>query len=491
MKKLLYPVISVILVICCLFSQIIFAGAAEESSAPTLLTAEDFEYTLLPADSPTKVTLKKYIGSATNIQIPSKIEGLPVTVIASGTFSGNESITRVSLPSSVTTIAGNAFNGCTSVTEYEFKENNYYTTIDGVLYGKSTVGPRRVATTLVAYPGAREGDFTVPYGITTIGHSAFYACHGLTNVVMYNTVTKIDAYAFQFCTNLESIRISDNLRQLGSLSLAYCPKLREVFLPATITFIGKDALLADINSLDQKYYYFTKGVHCTPDTYAHYYLLNQGIPTDVIKLDYRSVSHVGTGIELIDTKNMLEHLSNYDIVVEPASTEELSYLFPIRYKEAFAFKVSLQVEAKVSEVINSNKYTYNKFVDFTPTDRFILNFDSAVNGAIPCATKVYLQNDNTLIPVNGNPATPFVGTQVDSAGTFVILANDDFSLSGDLDGDGKITLSDVRIALYYTILGAPELTAEQLICANVHQSENEDITTEDARKILRIAAGIE
>ena len=58
-----------------------------------------------------------------------------------------------------------------------------------------------------------------------------------------------------------------------------------------------------------------------------------------------------------------------------------------------------------------------------------------------------------------------------------------------MDGDGLITLSDVKTVLHATA-GTLTLTYEQSLCANVDNSQDGKITTKDARKILRLAGGM-
>ena len=60
---------------------------------------------------------------------------------------------------------------------------------------------------------------------------------------------------------------------------------------------------------------------------------------------------------------------------------------------------------------------------------------------------------------------------------------------GDIDGDGVVTLFDVKAALYAST-NRLTLTPEQKLAANIDNSQDGKITTEDARKILRLAGGM-
>ena len=81
-----------------------------------------FEYTIFDdKDNGKSVTINGYTGPATDVSIPDKIKGYPVTVIFSGAFS-NAPITSVQIPNSVTGIGPSAFSGCTSLSSVTFGE---------------------------------------------------------------------------------------------------------------------------------------------------------------------------------------------------------------------------------------------------------------------------------------------------------------------------------------------------------------------------------
>ena len=62
------------------------------------------------------VTVTKYTGNATTVNIPARIQGLPVTVIDDYAFYNYSSLTSIDIPSSVTSIDEAAFWDCSSLT---------------------------------------------------------------------------------------------------------------------------------------------------------------------------------------------------------------------------------------------------------------------------------------------------------------------------------------------------------------------------------------
>ena len=482
-KKLLSFALCLCLLLSCLFFTDNMPKATGgtsgvyESQEPVTPSESDFTYRKTPATNPTKAVITKYNGKETKVIIPEALEGLPVSSIAANAFSECENLTYVKLPSTLAAISGKAFNLCSSLTEIAIDPaSETFACIDGVLYRKDldeNSDSYKNPISLICFPAGKGGHFTVPYGIQSIGAYAFDHCYNLTSVDMYNTVTDINNYAFSYCWNLESIRLSDNLSVLGEGALSYCDSLLKINLPTSLTTIGADAVLGGIDSDNNKFYYFIDGISCTKDSFAHQYLINQALPYSIIKLNNHSITDNDTGIRLIDAYNTLPSDEMLDISVKPVEIEEVKELFPTRYAKAYAFDIELT--------------SYN--LPFTPDDNVIFDFTAVCPDAIPSATKVYRQMGNELVLVSGSAHTPFVGAQVTEGGRFIILQNDDFSLKGDIDGDGIVTLTDVRTALHCSA-GTLTLTSEQLHTANLDNSEDGKITTSDARKILRLAGGM-
>ena len=91
---------------------------------------------------------------------------------------------------------------------------------------------------------------TIPSGVTTIGGAAFYGCTGLTRVSIPDSVTVIDWRAFQRCTNLTDITIPDGVTTIGYYAFSDCTKLSSMTIPASVTSVGKGAFYCDFSVVD-------------------------------------------------------------------------------------------------------------------------------------------------------------------------------------------------------------------------------------------------
>ena len=98
------------------------AAAVIKSFESSALTAhaegsieEDYNFTVNEDGS--TVTITKWTGSGSEIEVPETLDGKTVTVIGPWAFAQIESITKVTLPDTVTEIGDSAFNGCTALAD--------------------------------------------------------------------------------------------------------------------------------------------------------------------------------------------------------------------------------------------------------------------------------------------------------------------------------------------------------------------------------------
>ncbi len=465
-NKLLSLILAVVILVSCftLLPKSSLAGASDEIVTPT---ASDFIYLKYTGSESKYIILSQYIGTDTKIRIPEKIEDIPVTEIGESAFSNNDTIEYIEIPAYVTTISPKSFNLCTSLKEIIVSANNsYYSSIDGVLYNKDK-------TTLLTYPiGKPDTSFTVPESTVAIGSYAFEHCYNLTDVKMYNNVKAIQTNAFAHCWNLKSIKLSDNLANIGAKAFAFCDNLLEIHLPATLKIILPNSFMGGIDSNNNIYYNFTNGIYYVKGTRSEAYVKNLHLTPGYAFAEPRSVTDIDSNITLYDNDGVFPSTGKLDLNVTILKNSDFNP--PVRYSDMGAYDVSFTVDG----------------VEKSLSKECVIRFNG-LKDAIPTATKVFTVKNGILTEKVRAPQAAFAGTGFKSAQSFVVITNNDFSLKGDIDGDGIHTIYDARFALCITAGLVKNLTPAQKATANVNGStEAQPVTTKDAIEVLKYAAGI-
>ena len=174
-----------------------------------------------------------------------------VTSIGGFAFAECESLSSVNIPASLTTIGVDAFSFCTSLKAINAEpQNQQYASADGVLYDKQF-------KTIVAYPGGKGPDYSVPQTVTTIDNHAFYGCTSLRCITLHQGVESIDDNPFVFCENLIDINVaSGNSKYSSAEGILYnkektgivsVPKGRDglVNVPSSVSSIATGAFLCN------------------------------------------------------------------------------------------------------------------------------------------------------------------------------------------------------------------------------------------------------
>ena len=124
-----------------------------------------------------------------------------IGAIGNNVFSGT-SVTSITIPQSVTSIANSAFISTNNLTEINVDEtNNNYSSIDGVLFDKTQTILRQYSQ------GNSRTSYTIPSSVTSINNYAFYKAINLTSITITPSVTSIGVNTFFNTTRLTSINV--------------------------------------------------------------------------------------------------------------------------------------------------------------------------------------------------------------------------------------------------------------------------------------------
>ncbi len=197
------------------------------------------------------INLVRYIGSATNIFVPSLIGGKSVAEISEKCFIDQATITQVTIPDSVTSIGFGAFSGCNWLTSLTIPFINNHL---GYMFGASSYSdnssfiPGSLKTIIVTGGTSIASDafsgcsgltsITIPNSVISIGSSAFSGCSGLTSITIPNGLTNIESSVFFACSGLTSITIPGSVTSIGSSAFSGCSGLTSITIPNSVTSIG-------------------------------------------------------------------------------------------------------------------------------------------------------------------------------------------------------------------------------------------------------------
>lgn len=176
------------------------------------------------------ICIDGYNGTASEIVIPSSIDGKPVVSIAYLAFCGNETVKKLVIPETVKMIGTRAFWKCKSLESITFNE-----------------------------------------GIEIIDEGAFSDCYKITSVVFPSSIKEIRNNAFAECGNLktiefvgshdlkirqgafaetavENIILPEGTTEVGYEAFSYMP-LKTVYIPASVTSVDPAAFMYSATDL--------------------------------------------------------------------------------------------------------------------------------------------------------------------------------------------------------------------------------------------------
>lgn len=203
---------------------------------------------------------------------------LQTTKIEADAFRNCSSLHTIEVPTLVESIETSA--GCTALAEINVQAgNSHYSSKDGVLLsgdGKS----------ILWFPMGKEGEYTLPSTVTTVGDYAFRNCRietfhfadGLKSIGKYafynssvkevslpSTVKQIPTGLFQKCANLTTVHLGKNTEMLGDYVFDGCPITNLYISAPTPPYCSNNTFASSGNNI-----FSTCRVHVPKDRRIYY-----------------------------------------------------------------------------------------------------------------------------------------------------------------------------------------------------------------------------
>lgn len=243
-----------------------------------------------------EVTVTGYTTPVANLEIPETVEyegtSYTVTTVGESAFEGNEVLTTIKFPETLTFISQMAFFNCTGIEKLEMPESMYYISgyafagctslkeisigenlgnIDDYAFRDCDALERVDITSLEAWlnisfansdsnplnkahnlyiDGTLAENLEIPEMVWEIKENAFVGAKCLKSVVIGEDVETIGWYAFCDCSSLESVTLPENFSEGIETAVFYgCSSLKTMVLPEGVSYIDNYAF-QDCTSLE-------------------------------------------------------------------------------------------------------------------------------------------------------------------------------------------------------------------------------------------------
>ena len=236
MKKLLFYLM-VMPAICFLTACSEDHDEFESSGITVFLTSADLTadgyfdglmYYKVISNSPQEVIINKTAKSAVTVDISEYISinrsKYKCTGISKEAFQDCKNLITVNIPSSITAIGKDVFDGCDALQKVNIKDLEAWCKIP---FPNEYSNPLYYAGHLFL-DGVEVKNLSIPNSISNINDYAFVGCEGLTEVTIPNGVMGIGDEAFSGCKNMTKVSIPNSVSKIGDNAFYDCSRLQKV-----------------------------------------------------------------------------------------------------------------------------------------------------------------------------------------------------------------------------------------------------------------------
>ena len=137
----------------------------------------------------------------------------------------DDTITNITIPSYVTSIGNNVFNGCRNLRTVTFGGDSKLSNI-----GKNAFRDCYALQNI-----------EIPNGVTNIDIYAFAGCWSLTRIKLPNAISTIKGHTFDDCNNLESVTFGSSSQLVAIEDYAFneCESLKDIIIPDGVSSLGE------------------------------------------------------------------------------------------------------------------------------------------------------------------------------------------------------------------------------------------------------------
>ena len=166
-----------------------------------------------------------------------------VNTIAGNAFSGCSKLTNITVASGLRNIQPSAFSGCSSLKKLTIPfpcNNSPSYQFFGAYFGATSYSQNYncVPHTLEEVVISNNSGTNKPY----ISNYCFYRCVDIRKIVLDTTrISSIGDYAFYMCSKLYDFQMSDGITSIGKEAFEMCYSLKTIRLPSSLETIGDSA----------------------------------------------------------------------------------------------------------------------------------------------------------------------------------------------------------------------------------------------------------